>query len=336
MPPVARRPARAGCFRRRTSGTRPTTPRPTPSTPTWSRFKLQEAVFGIDHELNNSLSVGLRYVHKQIDIAVEDIGSLDETGNEIYTIGNPGFSLAANTGFGPAFPKAVRDYDGVELAFNKRMSNNWAARVSYLWSRLYGNYAGLSQSDENGRTSPNVGRLFDYPIMVFDENAQPVLGNLPTDRTHQFKTQFIYSFDFGTAIGLNAFVASGIPMTREAAFVSGSNFPVQYLGRGSDGRTPTFSQFDLNLEHAFKLGGAKRLVLSANILNVLDSDTVNNRFVTQLASGQSINVTPERFFQGVDTAALISAQRLRQDPRFLQDNGFQGQREIRFGVKFGF
>jgi hypothetical protein len=299
-------------------------------------FKLQEAVFGIDHELNNSLSVSLRYVHKQIDIAVEDIGSLDERGNEIYTIGNPGFGLAASTGFGPDFPKAVRDYDGVELAFNKRMSNNWAGRVSYLWSRLYGNYSGLSQSDENGRTSPNVGRVFDYPIMVFGENAQPVLGNLPTDRTHQFKTQLIYSFDFGTAIGLNAYVASGIPMSREAAFVGTSAFPVQYLGRGSDGRTPTFSQFDLNLEHGFKLGGVKRLVLSANILNVLDSDTVTNRFTTQLASGQSINISPEQFFQGVNTAALITAQGLRQDPRFLQDNGFQGQREIRFGVKFAF
>jgi len=299
-------------------------------------FRLQEAVFGIEHELTRVLSVSARYVHKQIDVAVEDIGSLDAQGNEIYTIGNPGRGLAAQTGFGPAFPEGVRDYDAVELAFNRRMSGNWSARVSYLWSRLYGNYSGLSQSDENGRTSPNVGRVFDYPIMVFGENGQPVLGNLATDRTHQFKTQLIYSFDFGTSAGLNAYVASGIPMSREAAFVTGSNFPVQYLGRGSDGRTPTFSYFDLYLRHEFKLGGSKSLALEANIDNLLDQDAVTNRFTTQLASGQSINISEEAFFRGFSTASLIAAQRIPQDPRFLMDSGFQGGRSIRFGARFRF
>jgi hypothetical protein len=299
-------------------------------------FRLQEAVFGIEHELTKVLSVSARYVHKQIDVAVEDIGSLDAAGNEIYTIGNPGVGLAAETGFGPAFPKAKRDYDAVELAFNKRMANNWSARVSYLWSRLFGNYAGLSQSDENGRTSPNVGRSFDYPIMVFNESAQPVEGPLATDRPHQFKAQLIYSFKFGTSVGLGAYVASGIPMTREAAFVSGSAFPVQYLGRGSDGRTPTYSQVDLNVRHEFRLGGSKMLAVEANIDNVFDQDAVTNRFVTQLASGQAINLSPEAFFLGFNTAQLIAAQKIPLDPRFLMDSGFQGGRSIRFGARFRF
>ena len=52
------------------------------------------------------------------------------------------------------------------------MANHWSGRVSYLWSRLYGNYSGLSQADENGRTSPNVGRSYDYPIMMFDGTGQ--------------------------------------------------------------------------------------------------------------------------------------------------------------------
>ena len=58
---------------------------------------------------------------------------------------------------------------------DKRFANNWSLRASYLWSRLYGNYSGLSQSDENGRTSPNVGRGYDYPAMMFDQHRQPVL-----------------------------------------------------------------------------------------------------------------------------------------------------------------
>ncbi len=35
---------------------------------------LQEATAGIDHELNSQLAVGVHYVHKQIDTAIEDTG----------------------------------------------------------------------------------------------------------------------------------------------------------------------------------------------------------------------------------------------------------------------
>ena len=140
-------------------------------------MKMQEFVVGADHELNSTLSVGLRYVHKQVDRAIEDIGNLDAEGNETYVIGNPGIGpnttyITPSEGRVIPLPKAKRDYDAVELSLNKRMANHWSGRASYMWSRLYGNYAGLSQSDENGRVNPNIGRSFDYPLMSFDENLQ--------------------------------------------------------------------------------------------------------------------------------------------------------------------
>ncbi len=54
-------------------------------------------------------------------------------------------------------------------------------------------------------------------------------------------------------------------MTREVRFIPPSNYPVLYLGRLSDGRTPTFSQTDLFLQHEFKLGGDKRISVSLNV-----------------------------------------------------------------------
>ncbi|PYQ54246.1 MAG: hypothetical protein DMF78_06650, partial [Acidobacteria bacterium] len=274
-------------------------------------MKLQEAVVGADHELSPTLSVGIRYVHKQVDRAIEDIGNLDAAGNETYVIGNPGLGpnavyVVPGTGQPIALPKAKRDYDSVELTLNRRLSNHWSARASYLWSRLFGNYPGLSQSDENGRVDPNIGRSFDYPIMMFDQNAQAVFGVLPTDRTHQGKLQALYDSPFGVSVGANLYMFSGIPITREAAFIAGSNYPVQYLGRGSDGRTPFFSQLDMYAQYEIKLGGRRRLMLSANVLNV------------------------------VDTEALIAAQRLTRDPRFLQDFGYQRPREARLGVRLTF
>ena len=299
-------------------------------------MKSQEMSFGLEHQLSPVMAVSARYVRKWLDRAVEDTGSLDAAGNEIYIIANPGFGLTELAWTNPNTnqPKAKRDYDSVEFAFTKNFSQNWYLRASYLWSRLYGNYSGLSQSDENGRTSPNVGRAFDYPIMSFDENGQPVYGLLATDRPNQFKAQFIYQLPFGTSIGLNQSIASGIPVTREIGVLPTSNFPVQYQGRVSDGRMPMYSQTDLSIQHAFRLGGAKQLQLEANISNLFNQRTATNRFVT-MQKTNGISFDESLFYQGkVDFDPLIAAIPL--DPRFLMDSGFQNPIQMRFGVRFLF
>jgi len=302
-------------------------------------MRLQEFSAGIDHELRTNLAVGVHYVHKQVDKAIEDTGSLDAAGNEIYVIANPGFNLTALAFVNPnvPLPKAVRDYDSVELFVDKRLSNNWSVRASYLWSRLYGNYSGLSQSDENGRTSPNVGRLWDYPMMMFDEKGQASFGNLPTDRPHQLKGQFIYMFDFGTAVGANQYIASGLPVSRELGIYPPNNLPVQYHGRFSDGRTDTFSQTDIFVQHELKLGGDKRLQFSFNVLNLFNQQAAVSKYSTYQQT-DGIGIPSEAaFYNGqLDFDDLIAAQHIVQDPRFLQDNGYQTPLSARFGVKFLF
>jgi hypothetical protein len=308
-------------------------------------MRQQEMTFGLDHQLNDAMSVGVHYVHKQIDRAIEDTGSLDADSNEIYVIANPGEGLTALAFTNPnvALPKAKRDYDSVEFAFEKRMRNNWYFRPSYLWSRLYGNYSGLSQSDEignattgAGRNSPNVGRAFDYPVMMFQDGGTAAYGPLGTDRPHQFKAQFIYQFGFGTSVGLNEYLASGTPVSREIGIYPTSNLPVQYLGRGSDGRTPMYSQSDVFVQHAFNMSSGRSLQVSLNVLNLFNQDTTVGRYATY----QKVNgVVPDEalFYTGRQTlASLITSQNVAKDPRFLMDQYFQLPIQARFGIKFLF
>ncbi len=307
-------------------------------------MKMQEATLGVEHQLNDVMSVSARYVHKQIDRAIEDIQTarLDASGTEIYIIGNPGEGLSTEAYTDPnvSIPKPVRDYDAVEFAFNKRFANNWYLRAGYTLSRLYGNYSGLSQSDENGRTSPNVGRLWDYPLMMFQDGGVPALGRLATDRPHQLKVNFIYQFNFGTSLGVTQFAASGLPISREIGTFGGNNLPVNYLGRGTDGRTPAFSQTDLLVQHAFRVGGARQLQLIMNVINLFNQDTANSRFSTE----HRVNgVTPNQtlFYTGQQTlASLINTASAAdpgfRDPRFLMANGFQPPLQALFGVKFIF
>lgn len=299
-------------------------------------MRQQEATAGIEHQLNDVVAVSVRYVHKQIDRAIEDTGSLDAQGNEIYVIANPGESLTALAYTGVALPKPQRDYDSVEFVGEKRYRDNWSLRASYMWSRLYGNYSGLSQSDENGRTSPNVGRLYDYPLMMFMDGGVPALGPLATDRPHQFKAQGIYTAPFGTSLGVFEYMASGLPVSRELGIFPTSNLPVQYLGRGSDGRTDVYSQTDIQLAHNFRLGGQRAFQVNFTVFNLFNQEAGISKYSTyQKTNG----VIPNEalFYSGQQTLeGLIGAQNVVQDPRFLMVNGYQAPISARFGVKFLF
>ena len=144
------------------------------------------------------------------------------------------------------FPKAVRDYDAVEFVGRKLLDDNWALTASYVWSRLYGNYSGLSESDENGRTEPNIGATFDSAVGLYDGEGRALYGRLATDRPHQAKAQFIYTAPFGIDVGVFQSLASGLPVSRSAVLTPG--VVAFYAGRGSDGRTPAVSQTDLNVQ----------------------------------------------------------------------------------------
>ena len=143
---------------------------------------------------------------------------------EVYRITNPGERLGENVlrDFAgcttcPNQPKPTRNYDGVEFRFAKRFSDNWQLTSTYLYSRIYGNYSGLTSSDENNRNSPSVNRFFDGQYYSFDRQGQPVFGLLQTDRPHVFKVEGAYDLPWGTGVGLYWLAESGTPLqTRDA------------------------------------------------------------------------------------------------------------------------
>ena len=53
-------------------------------------MKLQELAFGLERELGKHLAFGARYIHKQIDRAIEDVGQLDADGQRDLHDRQPG------------------------------------------------------------------------------------------------------------------------------------------------------------------------------------------------------------------------------------------------------
>jgi hypothetical protein len=287
------------------------------------------------------MSFGLRYVHKWLFRTIEDVGlNLPDIG-EIYIIGNPGFGYTEimNPDY-PQFitPKAKRNYDAIEARLRKRFSNGWSAEIDYTYSRIYGNYGGLASSDENGRTSPNVNRYFDALYMSYDRNQQAVYGRLATDRPHVVKVQATYDLPWGTSLGAYGILQSGLLQTEEFTW---QGYPIYAYGRGNLGRLPTYKQLDLQAQHEFRLGGSKRIVLSANIVNLFDFDTTTGYYsVNRWRSG--VNPPDSAFFGGAwDPAAMVAKYRaqgsiINDQVWFKTPDAFQSPREMRFQVKYSF
>jgi Carboxypeptidase regulatory-like domain/TonB dependent receptor len=308
----------------------------------------QEAIIGLEHEFNNRMSGSVRYVHKWVTRTIEDFG-WNEGGTEYYFIGNPGEDYIGRQEFlwgpgklyqtgTPAFmPKPVRDYDAVEFVFRKRLSNNWSAQALYEWSRLYGNFPGLASSDEGGRNSPNVNRMYDSIWMMYDDSGsrQPVLGRLNTDRPHLFKLQATYDFPWGTGVGLNFYARSGALFSKQLSYQGYS--PTFYQGRGTLDRTPVEQAVALLVQHDIRLGGNRRLNLSLNVENLFDSDVATAIFANPYRDRLTLSPI-ESFFNGFDTEAIAAANPAvyRPDARYRMDSSFLGRRDIRLGASFRF
>ncbi len=282
-------------------------------------YQSREFSANFEHSFLPRLTGGVRYTHKDLLRAIEDIGVLDADDNEVYLIGNPGLGETRNTKSvygaktpnGKEFlvPKAIRQYDAVEFRLQGQ-AHNMGFIGSYTWSRLYGNYSGAANSDESGRSDPGVSRAFDLPFYYFDQTGsqKTVLGPLGTDRPHTFK--FFGNYDLkskvgSTNFGLNQIAYSGTPDSSTIIYQSAPTFP---FGRGDMGRTPFLTQTDLLVTHTIKIKERASVKLEFNVINLFNQATVISR-ATQLNRSSAISeaaLPVSQFFKGYDAKSFLS------------------------------
>ena len=314
----------------------------------------REFTVSSEHSFGANMFFSGRYTRKRLVRGIEDIGVLDAQENEVYTIGNPGFGATDSTKFTtpngvPLTPKAKRDYDAVEFRLDHRLTEgalkNFSYFASYTWSRLFGNWAGLANSDEAGRSQPNVSRAFDLSPGNFNQKAQNVYGRLATDRPHQFKffgNYFLKTRAGTTSFSLSEIAYSGTPLSSEITFI----VPMFFNGRGDLGRTPFFTQTDGLIAHTINLTERVSLKFDANVTNLFNQAVVIARTVRYNRNG-SVNiqdpctaptgcVTPNTFYvTGFDAKSKVNGifgSSPAQNIIYNLPSAYQGIREIRLGV----
>jgi hypothetical protein len=307
-----------------------------PVSPGVKPYRQHEYVIGGDYQVTRDLALEVRYDRRRLDHVIEDSSLADPAFGEMYTIVNPGENVnktvdgyasylqsigqaflvpgqSFNSGnnFGtcptcPPMPKAVRNYDGVEIRLTKAPTKHWAGLFSYTYSRLWGNYAGLTNTDQTdgnatGRNSPDTSRAFDEPFYYYGANGKSTNGYLATDRPNTFKGNVYYDMPWNrwntsTTFGLFQYAYQGTPMATygdTAAAFFGIPYESLYwygrdkwadvtqdangnmtIGAPHSRRTPWFTQTDFSIGQTFKVKEHQALRFEANVTNLLGQHSV--------------------------------------------------------------
>lgn len=247
-----------------------------------------EVSVGLERELWEDWSVGLRYVRRwdknlieDADATALDMDALMDNGELVWTNYDAVDVYDPYDGGSVTFwdrkeyipakyyivnpPGAKRDYNGLELRVNKRYSNNWSLNCSYVYSKGTGFIGNTFWESE--------GRMGYYNNPNAHVNAY---GKMPLERRHQFKLQALVKGPWGINISGYYRFLSGQPYDRWVRSIDlydelSTNEEVRAEPRGSY-LLPDLSILDLRLEKVFRFGERLSLRVFCDIFNLFNAN----------------------------------------------------------------
>jgi hypothetical protein len=215
---------------------------------------------------------------------------------------NPGSNFVIATLAG-----GKREYEGVDLIFRKRFSNDWQMLASYTWS------------ERNGNTNSDSNADFQGDVLFLDPRAPNQWSRLPGDVTHLFKVAgsmrlfenlelgAIYAWNSGTAASRTA-----LSSRRNLPIRVGADEQFEYAGflnrwiapnTVGELENPSYGSLDLRAEYTVPVSRVD-LEMFVDVFNVFDDQAVIRE--QDLVAGQGSNafgdsiqwVAPRRFFVG--------------------------------------
>lgn len=252
-----------------------------------SDFRL--AVTGIyrkDKNLQASVNPSARWTPTTLTTSAGDDPALSQIPIGVYTWANPeesetdllltnpdGFQYLDPNGNVLGTAEGYRRYRGLLVVLDKRMSNRWLGRISYVLSKAEGTF------DNSGFDSYGSSTQYETPTRALVNND----GRLSNDIRHEFKLMANYQVPV-IEVGLSAYfrsISGGFYTPFERFSSSRINFPL------SSGRQPLletrgsreyerFNLLDLRVEKIFKVNnGNDRISVYADFNNVFNKDIVS-------------------------------------------------------------
>lgn len=342
--------------------------------PNLKPYSQHETTLGFEYQINPQWVFTGRWDRRRLDYVIEDAGVLDSDGNENFSIVNPGYGIDKDiTGCSTCAVniKAARSYDGVEFELKHPFARNFQGNVSYTYSKLRGNYSGLTSTDladgNGGRESANDNRSFDEPYFQYDAYGRSSSGPLATDRPHVLKIDGSYAKRWNrkhsTNIGIFEQLMSGSPLSSYMDVGESGGYPVYVEGRGKwidastdgngfvtwgkahDKRTDAFFETDLNLNHSVKLGeNGGVLSFQAIVTNALNMRSVTEVYSKVNSAQQGSDVDPSgtgtidyyQLTHKYDYQSLFNSQNVLLSNTYGKPYAYQSARGIKVRIGYAF
>jgi hypothetical protein len=327
----------------------------------------EEVVAGVQYDVGLDLVLGATYIHRDLGRIIEDVSP---DGGNTYLVANPGSGvdesevkklenkisataadpstctsiggpgcpranlqqqLAEYKNVGSGFPKPTRNYDAMVLTAQKRLSHNFVLLASYTYSRTLGNYPGLFQAS-NGQLDPNISTQYDLRELLINRD-----GPLPNDHPHNVKVYGSYFIPFGdntVVLGLAFNALSGSPIEVLGAHAFYGPDESYILPRGSGGRTPFTTQFDLHVQYRRQISKIFTFEAYADVFNLFNEQavaTVDEEYTTSAV----------RPIIGGTVADLVNLKNsagsaVTLNPNYGRATSYQAPLSMRFGVRLSF
>ncbi|MDD8019877.1 MAG: hypothetical protein PHU81_01640, partial [Acidobacteriota bacterium] len=256
--------------------------------------RTYEASFGVEQQLFEDMSLGLRYIRRwerklieDVDASALDMDALMKNGELIWdetrwvpievtdpydgktiTFYGDGEYRAADI-YMVNVPGLKRDYNGFEVTLRKRFSLGWSFDLSYVYSKATGlvqNTYWESELDEPLYNNPNA-----------HTNAY---GRMSLDRPHQLKLSAVVNGPWGINISTYTRFFSGYASRRQVdsyplAGYDAGNWVVNAEPYGSY-RLPSLFLIDLRLEKQFKFSNSMSFRVFGDVFNLTNANTTTS------------------------------------------------------------
>jgi hypothetical protein len=292
--------------------------------PTTQTPYTDDLSFGYEVDLGRNMSFTSNYTYRRTRDILEDYDlALYAVDTEGSTAGYPGpidapnslwlgldyFGYSENPGSNfviATLEGGERNYQGVDLVFRKRYSNNWQMLGSYTYNWAEGN----TNSDSNAD--------FQGDVLFLDPRAPNQFARQPGLIPHVFKVAGSYMWPIGVELGAAYRYNSGTVATR-TFLASGRNHPFRanafefagiteerWIEEGAVGglQNPSWGQLDLRAQYKRNWTAGFGTEFFVDVFNVFDNqDSIRNQDLVAGSGGTAFGepirfLDPRRFFLG--------------------------------------
>ncbi|MDE3153838.1 MAG: TonB-dependent receptor [Acidobacteriota bacterium] len=229
--------------------------------------------------------VGQFTVPVTIPVTLQGVGSTTAT-TQNFTVNDIPASLIPALGEStiatiPASANSgARNFDTIEVAFNKRFKKGLFLDTSYDWTRYDALFSPNAVSTSNVTQADPIG--YDY-----FENPYPTVSNRQKTSGWVYHLSANYEFPYQIGIGANFLIQSGWNYARRIGInLPNAGFQEFWMANLDTNRSDTVPFLNLRFDKAFDIPGGHRFTAMLDLYNVTNAVPVTN---FQILNGTSYN-----------------------------------------------